>query len=69
MSDKITFEDFACQHNGLCLIMETYNLTVDDLRECLMSGITERLKLKAVVDSLSEEDKYLIEQEQGYYGK
>lgn len=55
MKNKITFEEFINQHEGLCLIMETQGLTVNDLKECLMEGITARAS-----------SRRLIEQEKGY---
>lgn len=65
MRNKLTFEEFVNQHDGLCLIMELQGLTVNDLKECLMEGITARVSARR----LSEEEYYSKQTEQGYYGK
>ena len=67
MSNQITFEEFINQHDGLCLIMEKYDLDADKLQAIFSKGLSDYLFNKTMDNW--EEDYYCKQTEQGYYGK
>lgn len=64
--NKITFEEFINQHDGLCLIMEKYDLDADKLQAIFSKGLSDYLFNKEIENG---KDDFYYEQEQGYYGK
>lgn len=43
MKSKITFEEFINQHDGLCLIMERYNLDAEKIEAVFSKGLSDHL--------------------------
>ena len=55
MKNKITFEEFINQHDGLCLIMEMYNLDAEKLEAVFHKGLSEYLFNKVIKGGYDEE--------------
>jgi len=52
--DKIEWEDFFAQHDGIQGLKEYYNLTDDELRDSCVQGISSLIKTKMLADKLGE---------------
>ena len=52
--DKMEWEDFFTQHDGIQALKEHYNLTDDELREACVQGISSLIKTKMLADKLGE---------------
>ena len=52
--DKIQWEDFFAQHEGIQDLKEYYTLTDDELREACVQGISSLIKTKMLADKLGE---------------
>lgn len=55
MKNKITFEEFINQHEGLCLIMERYDLDAKEIKQVFSKGLSDYL-FNEVMEN--EEDDY-----------
>lgn len=54
MEDKIQWEDFFAQHDGIQVLKEFYNLTDEQLKEACVQGINSLLQTKRLADKLGE---------------
>ena len=52
--NKIQWEDFFAQHDGIQALKEHYNLTDDELRDSCVQGISSLIKTKMLADKLGE---------------
>ena len=55
MNNKIAFEEFINQHDGLCLIMETYNLDAAEVESVFSKALSDYLFNKVIYN---EEESY-----------
>ena len=49
--NKITFEEFINQHEGLCLIMERYDLDAKEIEQVFSKGLSDYLFNKVMESS------------------
>ena len=48
MNNKITLEEFINQHDGLCLIMKTYNLDAEEIESIFHKALSDYLFNKVI---------------------